>query len=526
METLLLTGTLMVPLLGAVLGVAAAHTAAGKRLLSGLALLNLLLAATLAVQTTLGRPHLVPGPWGLALVGDRLGAVFVLLAAGIQATVLPYAARCLEGKAFGRFAAFSQVLAAATDLTGIAATPATLALGWVAAGVAVYALVAGGGDAPAAARRVGWAFLLGDGALVGAVLLLCGLAGNPTLAHLPAAAVPLAAVRFPVGPLVVTAGDAAALLIVLAAVVRSALWPGPRWLPATLAAPTPVSALLHAGVVNAGGFLLIRLSPLLGATPAADSLALIAGLATAAFGGVAAVVRSDVKGSLVYSTMSQMGFMIAECAVGAFAAAVFHLVAHAMYKAALFLGSGDGLAEAVRQRRTPRQRTAAVARLRPVLAAGGALGLVAAALVLDPSSLAHWDARVTVAFAAVGIGSLLWGFAGRRQTLAPTMWGALGLVAAGAGYLLWSSAVAAWLAPQLPSVSTAFRSPVWLLAGLAAAGAVAVWLAATAWRSAPAVRLRAWAFWAAWGRPVWPQGTPVAVRGDAWEVGSSWKQPV
>lgn len=521
METLVLTGTLLVPLLGAVLS-AARESPASKRLWSGLALLNLALAVTLAVQTTLTKPDVVQGPWGLAIVGDRLGALFVLLAAGIQATVLPYAARCLDRGVSGRFAAISQVLAAATDLTGIAATPATFALGWVAASVAVCALVAVTGT-PAAARRVGFAFLLGDLALVGAVLIVWRLAGNPFLVHLSAAQRPLGAARLAVGPVVVTAGDAVAVLIVLAALVRSALWPGPRWLQATLAAPTPVSALLHAGVVNAGGFLLIRLSPLLGATPAASTLALVAGLATAALGGVATVVRTDLKGSLVYSTMSQMGFMVAECAVGAFAAAVFHLVAHGMYKAALFLGSGDGVSDTVRHRQSRLAPTVAVTRLRPVLALGGAFALLAAALVFRPSLLAHSGGLMTVGFAAVTSGSLLWGFAGPRQSLAPTAWGACVAVAAGVGYLLWSSLVTAWLAPQLPLAGAAFHSPLWLLIALAVVGAWAALLASRGRRSGGMARLQARAFWAAWGRPAGPRETPAPMQRSGLEVWS-WKQ--
>ena len=524
MQTQLVAATLWMPLFGAVLGVLAPPLA-GKRLLPGLAMLTLAVAVALVVRVTLGAAHPEPGPWGLAVSADRLGALVVLLASGIQATVLAYATRCLDDEAFRRFSVWSQVLVAATDLIGIAATPGWLVLGWVVASLAVFGLVAGTGGSAGAARRVAAGLLLGDAALVGAVIILWRLVGDPSLFHLGAAEARLRAARLALGPVRLSAADAVALLIVLAAIVRGALWPGPRWLPATLAAPTPVSALLHAGVVNAGGFLLIRLSPLLGATPVASGVALVAGLATAAFGGVAAAVRPDIKGSLVYSTMSQMGFMVAECAVGAFAAAVFHLVAHGMYKAALFLGSGDGIDQQVRQRRFALPRTPLPVRLWVASAFTLAFGFLVVAVLRHPAWLVHRGGVVTIAFTAVTSGSLLWGWLERRPASAQAVWGGLGAAILGAGYLWWSSAVTGWLAPQLPLAGAAFRSPLWLLAALIAAGGLAVAVVWLGRSSALTTRLRARALWAAWEQPSRLWGTP---RFQAWrwlEV-QSWKQPI
>ncbi len=245
MDTVLILGTVAIPLLGAGLG-ALAQSLAHKRLLSGLALLNLAVAAVLAVQATRGAPTSLSGPWGLTLAADRLGGLLVLLAAGIQATVLPYAARCLEGRAFRRFAATSQVLVATMSLTGTAATLGTLVLGWVAASVAVYALVAGTGPPRRAAWRLGGAFLLGDGALVGSLIIVRRVLGDPFLSQLAEAEAHLSGVRIPLGPAVLTPAEVVAVLVVLAASVRCALWPGPRWLPSTLAAPTPGGACIPA----------------------------------------------------------------------------------------------------------------------------------------------------------------------------------------------------------------------------------------------------------------------------------------
>ncbi len=515
---------LVVPLLGTVVGAVAAGSLVGKRFMFGLALLNLGVAAALAVRVTLGTPYFVPGPWGLALMADRLGALFAVLAVGIQATVLPYAARCLEGSVFRRFAVVSQVLLTASELTGTAGTFGTLVLGWVMASVAVYALVASTGVARGSARRLGAAFLLGDGALVGALAITWRLAGDASLWRLSQVEAHLRAVRLPLGPVVLTAADAVAVLVVVSAIVRSALWPGPRWLPSTLAAPTPVSALLHAGVVNAGGLLLIRLSPLFVATPA-SALALTAGLGTAALGSVATAVRSDVKGALVHSTMSQMGFMVAECAVGAYTAAAFHLVAHAMYKASLFLNSGDGITANVRERQSSALSASTPTRVRLALALMGAFGLLALGVLVHPGLLAHRSGVVTVAFAAVTSGALLWGWSERRQSLGQMPWTLVIVAAGGVGYLLWSSTVAGWLAPELRTAGAAFLSPLWLLGALAVASGCTAFAAYAGRRPSVAARFHARALWAAWGRPSPGRMTLVAKHWRRLEV-ALWKEPV
>ena len=154
-----------------------------------------------------------------------------------------------------------------------------------------------------------------------------------------------------------------------AALSRSAQIPFHRWLPATLAAPTPVSALLHAGVVNAGGILLVRLAPL-ASSELARGLTILAGVVTWSYGAVIMLVKPDIKGALAHSTMAQMGFMILTCGLGLWAAAVFHLVAHGFYKATLFLSSGSAIA---RQRRAACARPRSMTRLRLVLTAGAAV---------------------------------------------------------------------------------------------------------------------------------------------------------
>jgi NAD(P)H-quinone oxidoreductase subunit 5 len=133
----------------------------------------------------------------------------------------------------------------------------------------------------------------------------------------------------------------AALLIVATAMLKSAQLPLHGWLMEVMETPTPVSALLHAGIINAGGFLVLRLADvLLLAKPALDLLALIGG-ATALFGSLVMLTQTSVKAQLAYSTIAQMGFMLLQCGLGAFSAALLHIVAHSLYKAHAFLSSGS-----------------------------------------------------------------------------------------------------------------------------------------------------------------------------------------
>ena len=130
----------------------------------------------------------------------------------------------------------------------------------------------------------------------------------------------------------------------MGAMGKSAQLPFHVWLPFAMEAPTPVSALIHAAtMVNAGPFLLIRLSPLIILSPEAMIFMAIVGGTTALFAAMVSMVQSDIKKNLAYSTMSQIGFMIMLCGMGAFAAALFHLLAHGFLKAFLFLSTGNAL---------------------------------------------------------------------------------------------------------------------------------------------------------------------------------------
>ena len=133
---------------------------------------------------------------------------------------------------------------------------------------------------------------------------------------------------------------AAAFFLVLGAMTKSAQFPFHFWLPKTMETPAPVSALMHAGIINAGGFLVVRMGPFLNEVPLAlHGLALVGGF-TALFGSIVMLSQTSVKRSLAYSTIAQMGFMMLQCGLGAFSIAVVHIIGHAFYKAYSFLGAG------------------------------------------------------------------------------------------------------------------------------------------------------------------------------------------
>ena len=136
---------------------------------------------------------------------------------------------------------------------------------------------------------------------------------------------------------------AAAGFLAAAALLKSAQFPMHGWLTEVMETPTPVSALLHAGVINAGGFLLIRFADLMLLAPGVLAVLVMIGGFTALFGGLVMLTQPAVKTSLAWSTVAQMGFMILECGLGLFPLALLHIVAHSLYKAHSFLASGGAV---------------------------------------------------------------------------------------------------------------------------------------------------------------------------------------
>jgi NADH-quinone oxidoreductase subunit L len=116
---------------------------------------------------------------------------------------------------------------------------------------------------------------------------------------------------------------------------------------------TPVSALMHAGIVNADGFLINRFAPVFAHTDSVLQIALLVGVTTRLMGSLMMLMQRDIKRSLGYSTMGQMGYIVMKCSLGAFSLAIFHLVAHGIFKTTLFLDSGSLIGRARKDSNIP-----------------------------------------------------------------------------------------------------------------------------------------------------------------------------
>ncbi|TQK27162.1 proton-conducting transporter membrane subunit [Arthrobacter sp. SLBN-53] len=398
---------------------------------------------------------------GVVSAPDRLAAALLLLIFGVSAIAQGYSVRYLAGDRRSHwFTCGAALLTVASMLMATATTLVTLAVGWTSVGLALCLLLATYRELPAArdgVRRTALAFALGDGALWVAV----------GLHHLDAEVF----------------APAIAILIAVAALSRTAQIPFHRWLPATLAAPTPVSALLHAGVVNGGGVLLVKLAAF--STPLAAGIIIAAGVASMAYGVLMMLARPDIKGALTYSTMAQMGFMMLTCGLGLWAAAVIHLIGHGFYKATLFLSSGTAIARHRRHHllstpvRISRHATwgvAAAASLLPLSALSTGVALV-------PSwQEGHAAELALLVFAWLAAAAATWGWLRRQPTAHGVLGAAAVLFPAAVGYVAMISMVSRYLGPALPA-STASPLAVWAVfaAGLAMLGSLA---AARTWRPA------------------------------------------
>ena len=409
----------------------------------------------------------------LDLEADRLAVVLLLLVFGVSAVVQTFALRYLAGDPRANwFVGGAGLLTAASAGLMTVSSLVGLAVFWTAAGMALCLLLGMYWHLPAArdgVRRTAFAFLVGDLALWSAVAVATVTRGPVDLRSIE--------------PGQLSGGPAALLatLVVIAALSRSAQIPFHRWLPATLTAPTPVSALLHAGVVNAGGILLIRLAPLATDDPA-HALTILAGAATMAYGAIVMMVKPDVKGALVNSTSAQMGFMILTCGLGLWAAAVIHLVAHGFYKATLFLSSGSAIASRRRHEALP-------AALRPTrrgqfLATAATLAVPTAA-VLAALAVAqlpagdHAAEQALLGFAWVTGAAITWGWLQRRPGIAGVLSVAALLIPGTIAYLAVINAVSGFLAPALPP--SALPTPaVWVITVTALVALAALAAARTA----------------------------------------------
>ncbi len=205
---------------------------------------------------------------------------------------------------------------------------------WLAMGLTMAALIGyanGWPQAEAAATLARRYFLASSGLLAIALAVLAWTTGATTVSGIVAAVDTI-----PTGPWLV-----AVLGLVGAAMIQSALVPFHSWLLSSMTAPTPASALMHAGFVNAGGVLLVRFAPVVALDSTVMLAIVVVGAASALLGKLLKTVQTDVKRQLGCSTVGQMGFMILQAGLGFFGAAITHLLLHGFYKAYQFLSAGD-----------------------------------------------------------------------------------------------------------------------------------------------------------------------------------------
>lgn len=308
------------------------------RIAHGATLLALLPAWGLALHWLLARVGGLHEPAGLAPI-DGVSALLLPLVTTLGAIILGFSRRYLAGEpGQRRYLVALLFTLAAVSVVVTTAHLWVMAAAWTVTGLCLHVLLTFYADRPAAqlaARKKFVASRAADIAMLGALGLLATELEAPTLAALHA--------RLAGAEVLPWTLQLAAALLVAAAALRTAQVPAHGWLLQVMEAPTPVSALLHAGVVNLGGVVLVRYSELVSAAPVAQVLLVVGGGLTAALAGLVALTRVSIKLRLAWSTCAQMGFMLLECGLGLYALALLHLVAHSLYKAHAFLTAGETL---------------------------------------------------------------------------------------------------------------------------------------------------------------------------------------
>jgi NAD(P)H-quinone oxidoreductase subunit 5 len=296
--------------------------------------------------------------------------------------------------------------------------------------------------------------------------------------------------------------QASAICLAMAVVLRTAMLPVHGWLIQVMEAPTPVSALLHAGVINLGGFVLIRFAPLLDAAPIARWLLVGIGLPTALLAGLVMLTRISIKVRLAWSTVAQMGFMVMECGLGLYSLAGLHLIGHSLYKAHAFLAASNAVESA--HLRTMRGVAApSVASLFVAPLASAALVTALVSLHAGPFPAAAWPWWWSGVL-ALAWAPLLW----LPSTRHPDAPGAVRGALAGAGMVV-TLVMAALIGHALPfGVSDA---PDGAAGHLALAGMALLYVGLALLQARPAA-LAAWRRWSYAGFYVDEYATRAALR--------------
>ncbi len=267
---------------------------------------------------------------------DPLSVTMALFVTGVGALIHLYSIGYMHGdERYHQFFVYLNLFAFSMLVLVLADSFLLTFLGWEGVGACSYLLISFWFERPTAAVAGKKAFVvnrIGDFGFMLAMFLIFGSVGSLQYTEVFGAADGLRD----------DTASAIALLLFLGAVGKSAQLPLYVWLPDAMEGPTPVSALIHAAtMVTAGVFLMVRVNPILDLAPGVETLIAVVGVATALFAATVACAQNDIKKVLAYSTISQLGYMFLAVGSGAYAAAIFHMVTHAFFKALLFLGAGS-----------------------------------------------------------------------------------------------------------------------------------------------------------------------------------------
>ena len=301
-----------------------------------------LTAGLAALRAPIVSPLLGYDGLGFSVRLDGLSAVMFTLVAMLGAVVVEFSRNYLDGDPRqGTFLGDLSLTVACVMVLVLAGNLVQLLVGWVATSLALHRLLLFYRDRPGAviaARKKFIVARVGDASFLIATILLIRQFGSGDLGTVLAGAESLASA----GQLPISL-HAAAALIALTAILKGAQFPAHGWLIEMQETPTPVSALLHAGILNGGTFLVVRLAAVVQlSAPVLGGLVVVGGF-TALFASVVMVTDSRIKATLAYSSAAHMGFMLLLCGIGAYPVAIAHLVGHSFYKAHAFLSSGSAV---------------------------------------------------------------------------------------------------------------------------------------------------------------------------------------
>ena len=282
---------------------------------------------------------------------DRLTAVMLLLVTTVSTLVHIYTIGYMHGDpGYARFFSYIALFTFSMLMLVLADNFLQLFVFWEAVGLCSYLLIGHWYERPSACAAATKAFIVnrvGDfGFLLGLLLVLTtfnSLNYSDVFAQIPSHSGEVINLLDPFGgTLEVSVMTVICLLLFMGAIGKSAQVPLHVWLPDAMEGPTPISALIHAAtMVTAGVFMVARLAPLYDVAPAARDVVAVVGALTMMLGATIALTQTDIKRVVAYSTMSQLGYMMMACGLGAYAAGIYHLLTHGAFKALLFLGCGS-----------------------------------------------------------------------------------------------------------------------------------------------------------------------------------------